>query len=257
MLRQADAAAGKALALDPGLSQGHWARGSIAYTRGELAIAARNYKRAAELETGGEALAFLSLMNALAGRMSEARQYGDHAIDVDPLNILALCFRGLIEIYGGDFKSAVEWLRKGLEVMPGDPMTMGFYSIALLYAGNREQSLAVFERLMNAGAGAVGSLGELWIAALGADRQKVEKVTKDFQAYAKGDKEISWHFADCLALIGDKEGALGWLANSIERGLINDRFFSEYDPFLAPLRGDRRFQALMERAHEKQRTFVV
>jgi len=36
-------------------------------------------------------------------------------------------------------------------------------------------------------------------------------------------------------------------------GFINHRFFAENDPFLANLRGDPRFEALMERAREKQR----
>jgi len=36
-------------------------------------------------------------------------------------------------------------------------------------------------------------------------------------------------------------------------GFINHRFFAEYDPFLAELRGDPRFEALMERARAKER----
>jgi non-specific serine/threonine protein kinase len=257
ILRQADIAAGKALVLDPELSQAHWAKGAIAYTRGELQTAARQYKRAAELEAGGEALAWLSLIHALAGRMPEARRYGNHAVGVDPLNILALCFRGLIEIYGGDFKCAVGWFQKGLEVMPSDPMTKGFCAVAHLYAGNREQSMALFDQLMNADAGLISSMGAMWKAALRADGQAVRKFMNELVAYARRDKEMSWSTADCLAMIGEIEEALDWLANSIEMGLINDRFFSEFDPFLAPLRGNQRFQALMERAREKERRFAV
>jgi len=33
---------------------------------------------------------------------------------------------------------------------------------------------------------------------------------------------------------------------------VNHRFFSTIDPFLAPLRGDPRFEAMMARAREKQ-----
>ena len=257
MLCRADIAAGKSLELDPELSQAHWAKGAIAYTRGELQTAARQYNRAAELEAGGEALAWLSLIHALAGRMPEARRYGDHAVGVDPLNILALCFRGLIEIYGGDFKRAVGWLQKGLEVMPNDPMTKGFYALAHLYAGNRDQSMALFDQLMNADAGLLRSFGAIWKAALCADGQALHKVAPDLKAYARRDKEISWFLADCFSMIGEIDEALDWLANSIEIGLINDRFFSEFDPFLAPLRGHQRFLALMERAREKQRGFEI
>jgi hypothetical protein len=35
-------------------------------------------------------------------------------------------------------------------------------------------------------------------------------------------------------------------------GFINHRLFAEVDPFLAKLRGNPRFEELMERAREKQ-----
>jgi len=38
---------------------------------------------------------------------------------------------------------------------------------------------------------------------------------------------------------------------------VNERFFATRDPFLAALRGDSRFEALMARAREQQRLFDV
>jgi hypothetical protein len=100
-------------------------------------------------------------------------------------------------------------------------------------------------------------MGAMWTAALRTDGQAFRKIANDLQAYARRDKEFSWLLADCFAIIGEIDEALDWLANSIEMGLINDRFFSEFDPFLAPLRGNRRFLALMKRAKEKQRRFAI
>ncbi len=48
-----------------------------------------------------------------------------------------------------------------------------------------------------------------------------------------------------------------WLANAIDLGVVNHRFFSTIDPFHAPVREDSRFQALMDRAREKQRAFEI
>jgi len=117
--------------------------------------------------------------------------------------------------------------------------------------------MAFFDQLMNADAGLLNSFGAIWKAALRADGQTVHKVANDLQAYARRDKEFSWWIADCLAMIGEIDEALDWLANSIEMGLVNDRFFSEFDPFLVPLRGNPRFLTLMERAREKQRGFEI
>ena len=251
-LLQADAEAEKALKLDPELFLGHWTKGAIGYTRGDLQTAALQFKRSAELERGGESLAWLSLINALAGRMTEARNYGDNAIKLDPLNILALSLRGLIEIYGGDFSSALIWLKKGLDVMPGDPMTLMFYAFGYLYAGNREESLALFNQI----AEMESPLGKMWVAALRNDGPGFSKYSADMQEYAKGDKEMSLCIADCSVIMGQTDCALDWLSNSIERGLINDIFFSEFDPFLSTLKSNPRFKSLIERAHEKQRMFT-
>jgi hypothetical protein len=51
--------------------------------------------------------------------------------------------------------------------------------------------------------------------------------------------------------------ALEWLERAIVWGFSNHRFLSEHSRFLAPLRGDPRFEALLERAREKERAFVV
>ena len=59
--------------------------------------------------------------------------------------------------------------------------------------------------------------------------------------------------AAASATVGDLDEALYWLSRAIDLGFINHRFFAEVDPFLADLRGDPRFEALMERAREKQR----
>ena len=65
--------------------------------------------------------------------------------------------------------------------------------------------------------------------------------------------ELSWMVAASSAAVGDVDEALCWLSRAIEMGFIDHHFFAEVDPFLAKLRGDPGFEALMERAREKQR----
>ena len=47
------------------------------------------------------------------------------------------------------------------------------------------------------------------------------------------------------ALIGEKEKALDWLENAINRGFIAYPFLTKHDPFLENIRGEERFQYLM------------
>jgi hypothetical protein len=66
------------------------------------------------------------------------------------------------------------------------------------------------------------------------------------------DKEFCWFLADSFARIGETDQALHWTGNAIDRGFANARFWSEADPFSEPLRGDRRFQVLAERARDRE-----
>jgi hypothetical protein len=48
---------------------------------------------------------------------------------------------------------------------------------------------------------------------------------------------------------------LYWLEKALAWGFSNHRFWAEHNRFPTPLRGDPRFQALMEKARENQRAF--
>ena len=74
---------------------------------------------------------------------------------------------------------------------------------------------------------------------------------------ARLDKEFSWWLASALSFAGYADETLHWLANAIDLGFVNHRFFSKIDPFLATLRGDSLFEALMESAKKKQLAFEI
>jgi hypothetical protein len=63
--------------------------------------------------------------------------------------------------------------------------------------------------------------------------------------------------AACFARLGDHAGALEWLERAVGWGFSNHRFLGEISPFLAPLRGDSRFQALLEDARRREKALDV
>jgi len=75
------------------------------------------------------------------------------------------------------------------------------------------------------------------------------------QQAAMSDETFPLFVATGFARAGDSEAALRWLDQAITWGFTNHRFLSEHNRFLAPLRGDPRFEALMEKTREKERGF--
>jgi non-specific serine/threonine protein kinase len=51
--------------------------------------------------------------------------------------------------------------------------------------------------------------------------------------------------ADCYALAGEKEEAMNWLENAVNRGFVNYPYISKYNPFLKNIRGEARFKELL------------
>ena len=255
-LRAADASADRAVELDAELSAGFLAKGLVAYTRGRMADAARHFAHAGRLDANSDALTFLSYVCALADRPDLARAYADQAIDVDPLNPWALWGRGMCEFVCGDLPAAVDRFRTGIALAPEDPLLMFFMTAAHVYSGRNGEALAL-----------IGQIAERWpsytpwasmyAGALRGDREAVCAAVADLEAYAARDKEMSWQCASCLAAVGERDEALQWLANAIKLGFVNHRFLATRDTFLAPLRGDPRFEGLMDQAREKQRAFEV
>jgi len=52
-------------------------------------------------------------------------------------------------------------------------------------------------------------------------------------------------------MLDEQEQAFDWLENAVNRGFINYPYLNEYDPFLAKLPGDPRFQKLMVRVKDE------
>jgi non-specific serine/threonine protein kinase len=93
--------------------------------------------------------------------------------------------------------------------------------------------------------------------ALSGDRERVLKsITPDLREAAAWDDIFSWWMADCYALVGERAAALDCVERMIELGMINYPFLAQHEPFIAPIRGEPRFTALMERARKQWDAFV-
>ena len=94
--------------------------------------------------------------------------------------------------------------------------------------------------------------------ALEGKKEKInELMTEEFVLAEKREGVESCWAASFFAILGDFDTALEWLENSVDRGFINYPFMSQYDPFLTKMRGNPRYDKLMERVKYEWEKFEI
>ncbi|MGA2631249.1 MAG: protein kinase [Terriglobia bacterium] len=249
----------KALELDPETATAFRALGAIESRRGDMVRAIRDLRRANELQVSGETLCFLAWRCSEVGKMAEARRYAAEAVSVDPLLWFCRWSHAWVALLDGDFETALRRWRDPVDLRAEAPIKTFFLAIFSVYAGRMGEACNLFGQVVDAGAPALSMLSAALRALFRRDTDAAVQLlgSQAHRDLARLDKEFSWWLAAACSHCGMTEEALHWLANSIDLGFVNHRFFSTIDPFLAMLRGDPRFEALIERAREKQRAFEV
>jgi serine/threonine protein kinase/tetratricopeptide (TPR) repeat protein len=255
-LDRGDALATRALELNPNLAEAHVAKGLIAQRRFDTPACVRHFQRAVDLDPAdGMAAWAAAFCLAEVGRTDEARRHGDRARAVDPLFWAAQFGSALADLCDGNFKAAHAKFGRMHTISGDNPVAKLWLGVSLAYAGRPDEASASLDQAAAAGVGIFSATATVFGAMVSGDREAMRKVLIDpgTREALEMTTELTWMVAAASAAVSDIEEALYWLSRSIEMGFINHRFFAEQDPFLAKLRGDPRFEELMERAREKQR----
>jgi serine/threonine protein kinase/Flp pilus assembly protein TadD len=240
----------RALELDPGLPEGHFARSAILWST------AKNFQHAEAIAALEQVLAarpnFDRALNRLAGicvhigRLHEARLVHEHAQRSNPKNrSYNLEF---IHLYSGDFaraeEAAVAWLEEAPDhwiaawFCPQPPLMMGNLALA-------EHRLTAALKLFPNEPAAVSLQGMLHarrnepVAALDCVRK-----TLDLPITAGHAHHPYYQVACVYAVLGEKDKAMAWLQRSVDTGNPCWPFFM-LDPHLENLRQEPAFTRLV------------
>jgi hypothetical protein len=173
--------------------------------------------------------------------------------EIDPFHPFLCCIPGVLQIYVGEFESAVETFKQACQTHGEGLWAPVWYAFALAYVGHFDEAVSVIDRLARGyeDTMVVKTCVLLKYAIQDMKQEMLQSVGSDLKRWAERDFNFSLWVAECCALADEREEAIGWLENSVDRGFVNYPFLNEYDPFLENIRGEDRFKDLMESVRYK------
>jgi len=249
-LVKAEEFARKAIAVDPESAQAHAMLGWIA-AWSDTRQAIYHFKKALSVSVD-DTLALQGLMMVYvqwAGKVGAAIRLCERLIQIDPLDFPTKWFQGGIYFYNGQYDLALPPWRRLYDESPKNPAAQLYYALTRASLGQMDEALSVIAPAASAiPSDAFSNMGLMLRYAILKDRERVfQEMTPNFQKTYQRDAAFSHHLAGILALLGEKNEALDWLQNAIDRGFINYPLLAEKDPLLANIRGEERFKKLMKR----------
>jgi TolB-like protein len=268
--KKAEELANKALGLDPEMPKARALLGQLgiwyAGANVNLQEAARQFKRALAVDpVEPVALLGLGLVYLWAGRISAAAPLVDRILRIEPLDLIALAFQGLRYFYDGNYDRGLEVFRNFYEQDPRYPGSMTLsswqhlYALSLAYKQRTDEALAIIDEAAATNPDNVQTrLAIILGHALRRDKAgALRELTSHFYEWCRRDPTWSHRVACVFGYLNAKDEALDWLENAVNLGHINYPLFAEKDLFLANLRGDPRFEQLMERVKREWEKFEV
>ncbi len=245
---EAEAAANRALELDPSLADAHASIGGIFTFTGRLREGIGELEQAIALNPG-HAMAYTYLGRALLsfGRLAEALVATQKSVSLDPLSSLIHTGLGDINYFARQYEKSAFLYLMSIELDPRFDGAHTDRARALEALGRFDEARAEYEtgrQLAGAAAGATFGLGHLEAASgnIAEARRTLAELTA-----ARSTRVVSaWGIAALHASLGDIDDAFAWLETAIAEkasGLILLRVH----PRLDPIRSDPRYWPMVER----------
>lgn len=237
--------------LDPESADAHLAMGltNLAF-KGRPLAAVKNFRQViATRPNDFDALMWLAASYEMQGKPDKAIPYWKKMKLVDPLSSLVVCWPGIIDFYQGNFSKALQPVLAAHEMEPSNffyvLLPVNILGCCSKYAEaydflKKNMSLDVTDYLNQA--------FKIFLHALKQEKEKVlELMTPELKTWGQRDPQWGHFMAQILTFAGMKEESLEWLESSVNMGFCNYPLLSDRDPINQYMKGDLRFEKLLER----------
>jgi len=244
----AEAAAIKALQIDPNLADGHAALGYVRHYSWQWADAEQSFQRAIALNPSAPLprLWYANLLMSKA-RFDEALQQAHTARDLDPFSLVVHSNIGWILFNAGRPHEAIDVLRKAVALDPSYPQAHWRLADALAEAGFAEEARKEVEevrRLTNRSPSSL-ALSAVIAARSGRDADAREALAQ-LDVIAAREYVTPALRSGAHALLGEVETALDWMERTYADRANAAAYFA-VDRDLQPVRNHPRYHALVRR----------
>ncbi|PYK89471.1 MAG: hypothetical protein DME35_08690 [Verrucomicrobia bacterium] len=187
----------------------------------------------------------LSLMTL--GRYAPAIAEGKRAVELDPLSLIINADFSWIYFCARRYDEAEAQARKTLEMDPRFFLAHYYLGAALQLKGHLNEAIPEFRKAFesNNDPYSLGILGQAY--ARSGQKEDARKILTRLNEQRNARRVAPYAMALVYLGLGDKEHAIDELDRGYRDGETNYLFVIKVDPLLDDLRGDPRFEALVQK----------
>jgi serine/threonine-protein kinase len=240
----------RALDLDPACGDAYSMLGIYSAVHDfDWAMSERHFRKAIELSPDSPDIRrrCAAFLLEPTSRLSEARAQYEAALQLDPLSPVLLAYLGHCMMLERRFGEAMTRLQEAIDIAPDYWIAQMMLAATHVFAGQYEKAMEIAqaaERALGTSPMIVGSAGLIY--GVTGERARAEQCLQRLQTAG----ELRYVSPLCTAWIyfglGDVETALDWMQTAVEEHDPQIIHFG-VKPLYDPLRGDPRFQALLQR----------
>jgi len=246
---KAKAAALKALQLDDKLAEAHNALAMVLFLYLDIAGSIPEFQRAIALNPNYATAHHWYGFNPLAtlGRFDEAIAESKRAVELDPLSPVINSDLGSNLMVARRYDEAIVQLRKTLEIDPTFSLAHGALGEALQFKGDFPGAIAEYTKAQELGAGPSNRVLMAAAKAQSGDKDAAVRMLAELEEASRNREVPGAQRAVLYTSLGNRTEAIRCLEQSVADHDSQDVAWIKVYPKWDPLRGDPRFEALVQK----------